>query len=152
MTRIIRKYANRRLYDTRESRYITLVDLKALVAAGVPVQVVDARSGADLTREVLLQLVAEQEALGRPILSQAVLTGLIRFYDHPLQKLATRYLEGALTQLQEQQRTLYEQMQGLAAAPAELGARLARQNLEWMQQLQQGFLAALQPLPREEDD
>jgi polyhydroxyalkanoate synthesis repressor PhaR len=152
MARIIRKYANRRLYDTETSQYITLADLKGLVARGEKVRVVDARSKQDISREVLLQLVAEQEALGRPILNEAILTALIRFYDHPMQKIATRYLEAALGQLQEQQGQLLEQMRNLLESPVDLASRLARQNLEWMSRLQKDFLAVLQPAKEPEED
>jgi polyhydroxyalkanoate synthesis repressor PhaR len=145
MTRIIRKYANRRLYDTSISQYITLGDLKGLIASGERVSIVDAKSKQDISREVLLQLVAEQESLGRPILNVTILTALIRYYDHPLQKIATRYLEAALGQLQDQQRQLLEQMKGLLESPVDLAGRLARQNLQWMSEMQQSFLAALQP-------
>lgn len=145
MPRIIKKYANRRLYDTETSQYITLDDLKQLIVQGVKVQVLDAKTCKDIGREVLLQLVAEQEALGRPILSERLLTSLIRFYDHPMQKLASRYLETALGQLQDQQRRLSEQMQGLMEPPADLAAKLAQQNLEWISQMQQSFLGALSP-------
>lgn len=151
MVRIIRKYANRRLYDTENSEYITLADLKGLVVRGEKVRVVDAKSKKDISREVLLQLVAEQEALGKPILNETILTALIRFYDHPMQKIATRYLEVALGQLQEQQRQLLEQMRGLLESPADLAGRLARQNLEWMSQMQKTFLAGLKPAEDPED-
>lgn len=151
MTRIIKKYANRRLYDTETSQYITLGDLKGLIVRGERIQVVDAKSKQDISREVLLQLVAEQEALGRPILNEAILTALIRFYDHPMQKIATRYLEAALGQLQEQQGQLLEQMRSLMESPVELASRLARQNLEWMSRLQKDFLAALQPGTKSSD-
>lgn len=143
MARTIKKYANRRLYDTSTSRYITLSDLKSLIIAGVSVQIVDAKSGQDISREVLLQLVAEQESLGQPILNQTILTALIRFYGHPLQQIATRYLEASLGLLQNQQRQLLEQMRGLLESPADLAARLARQNLDWLMQLQSSFLDAL---------
>jgi len=145
MARIIKKYANRRLYDTETSQYITLTDLKQLIAHGVKVRIIDAKTKEDISREVLLQLVAEQEALGRPILSEEILTALIRFYDHPMQKIATRYLEVTLGQLQEQQVQLVEQMRSLLESPAELTSRLARQNLEWMNQLRRSFLSALNP-------
>ena len=145
MTRIIKKYANRRLYDTSTSQYITLGDLKGLVASGERVRIIDAKSKQDISREVLLQLVAEQESLGRPILNETILTGLIRFYDHPMQKIATRYLEVALSQLQDQQRQLLEQMKGLLESPVELAGRLARQNLEWMSEMQRSFLSVLRP-------
>ena len=75
--RVVKKYANRRLYDVASSRYITQAELKELVIAGERIQVLDARSGADRTREVLLLIVAEQEQLGRPILSEALLLSLI---------------------------------------------------------------------------
>jgi polyhydroxyalkanoate synthesis repressor PhaR len=145
MTRIIKKYANRRLYDSERSEYITLADLKDLVVAGERVRVIDAKSKDDISREVLLQLVAEQETLGRPILNEAILTALIRFYGHPMQQVATRYLEAALGQLQEQQRQLLEHMRGLLESPVDLAGRLARQNLEWLSEMQKGFLAALRP-------
>jgi polyhydroxyalkanoate synthesis repressor PhaR len=145
MTRTIKKYANRRLYDTSSSRYITLADLKDLIVQGEAVRIVDAKSRADITREVLLQLVAEQESLGRPILSEAVLTALVRFYGHPLQQTATRYVESALGLLQSQQRQVLEQMRGLLDTPVDLAGKLARQNAEWLNQLQQGFLDALNP-------
>ena len=76
---------------------------------------------------------------------ESILTALIRFYDDPMQKIATRYLEVALGQLQEQQGQLLEQMRKLLESPVDLASRLARQNLEWMSRLQQDFLAALQP-------
>lgn len=147
MTRTIKKYANRRLYDTSTSRYITLADLKDLIVVGESVRIVDAKSRSDITREVLLQLVAEQESLGRPILSEEVLTALVRFYGHPLQETATRYVESALGLLQRQQRQLLEQMRGLFDSPVELAGKLTRQNAEWLNQLQRGFLDALSPKP-----
>ena len=155
MPRIIKKYANRRLYDTKTSQYITLDDLKQLIISGHAVQVVDAKNKNDISREVLLQLVAEQESLGQPILNEAILTSLIRFYDHPMQKLAPRYLELALGQLQDQRARLSEQMQDIMESPVELASKftreLTRQNLDWMGQLQETFLAAMNPSNRDKD-
>jgi polyhydroxyalkanoate synthesis repressor PhaR len=145
LTRVIKKYANRRLYDTSRSRYITLNDLKSLIVSGESIRVVDAKSRENITREVLLQLVAEQESLGRPILSEAVLTALVRFYGHPLQQIATRYIESALGLLQSQQRQVTEQMRGLLVSPVDLAGKMTRQNVEWLRQLQKGFLDALSP-------
>jgi len=145
MARIIKKYANRRLYDTGSSSYITLDDLKELIASGVRVKVLDAKTKKDISREVLLQLVAEQESLGRPILSETILTSLIRFYDHPMQKLASNYLETALGQLQDQRAQLSEKMQDLMESPAGLVGELTHQNMEWLSQMQQTFLSALKP-------
>jgi polyhydroxyalkanoate synthesis repressor PhaR len=145
MARIIKKYANRRLYDTGSSCYITLDDLKGLIVSGVSIEVQDAKTRKDISREVLLQLVAEQESLGRPILNETILTALIRFYDHPMQKLASGYLETALGQLQDQRVKLSEQMQGLMESPADLVSQLTRQNLEWMTSLQKTLSSAMSP-------
>lgn len=152
MTRIIKKYANRRLYDTDSSCYITLGDLKELVAAGVDVRIVDARTREDISREVLLQLVAEQESLGEPILSERLLTALIRFYDHPLQRMASYYLETALEQLHRQQRQLLEQMRSMASAPVDLARSLTRLNLEWLARLQSDFRDGFAAGQREQED
>lgn len=152
MPRIIKKYANRRLYDTETSQYITLDDLKQLIVSGIAVQVMDAGSKKDISREVLLQLVAEQESLGRPILNEAILTALIRFYDHPMQKLVSRYLEMALDLLHRQRSQLNERMQKLMQSPADLVSDLTRQNLDWMNQLQQTFLASMSPSTPDDDD
>jgi polyhydroxyalkanoate synthesis repressor PhaR len=145
MVRSIKKYANRRLYDTQSSCYITLDDLKELIVSGISIEVQDAKTRKDISREVLLQLVAEQESLGRPILNEAILTALIRFYDHPMQKLASNYLETALGQLQNQRAKLSEQLQGLLESPADLVSQLTRQNTEWLIQLQKSFMSALSP-------
>jgi polyhydroxyalkanoate synthesis repressor PhaR len=146
MTRIIKKYANRRLYDTDSSCYITLEDLKKLIASGAQIKVLDAGSKKDISREVLLQLVADQESMGRPILNEAILTSLIRFYDHPMQKLASNYLETALGQLQNQRTELSRKMQELMESPVELAGDLTRQNMEWMYQLQKKFISSLNPV------
>jgi polyhydroxyalkanoate synthesis repressor PhaR len=145
MARIIKKYANRRLYDTGASCYITLDDLKKLIVSGVPVKVLDARTKKDISREVLLQLVADQESLGRPILNEAILISLIRFYDHPMQKLASSYLETALGQLQDQRAQISAKMRDLMDSPLDLVSELSRQNLEWLSQVQQTFKSALNP-------
>jgi polyhydroxyalkanoate synthesis repressor PhaR len=152
MARIIKKYANRRLYDTGSSCYITLDDLKGLIVSGVSIEVQDAKTRKDISREVLLQLVAEQESLGRPILNETILTALIRFYDHPMQKLASGYLETALGQLQDQRVKLSEQMQGLMESPADLVSQLTRQNLEWMTSLQKTLSSAMSPAKPDSQD
>jgi len=152
MARIIKKYANRRLYDTGCSCYITLDDLKKLIVAGIPIEVQDARTGKDINREVLLQLVAEQESLGGPILNEAILTALIRFYGHPMQELASTYLESALGQLQDQRAQLSEQMQVLLESPADLVSQLTRQNMDWLIQLQKTFMSSMSPARPDEPD
>ena len=145
MPRIIKKYANRRLYDTHESSYMTLEELKKLIVDGHVVQIVDAKSNKDISREVLLQLVAEQETAGTPILNESILTSMIQFYGHPMQKMASQYLEIALDRLQTQRGQLSEQMQTIMRSPAELVKDMTKQNLEWMNTLQQTFLGAINP-------
>lgn len=91
--RIIRKYPNRRLYDTETGRFIKLSDLRALIVSGHDIRVENKDSGEDITRSLLLQVVSEAEAEGRPILSEHLLTDLIRLHDHPLHDYMTPYLE-----------------------------------------------------------
>ncbi len=102
-TRVIRKYANRRLYDTETSQSITLQDVRELIGAGVSIQVVEAKTGRDVTRSVLLQIVADQEMLGRPVLSDEFLEAMIRVNSNPMRSLARDYLEKVMTHLESQQ-------------------------------------------------
>jgi polyhydroxyalkanoate synthesis repressor PhaR len=143
--RSIKKYANRRLYDVESSRYITQAELKELVAGGADVQVTDARTGEDRTREVLLQIVAEQEQLGLPLLSDTMLLALIRFYGHPLQQLASRYLEASLGSLVVQSRDVAERLQRATLSPAEFMNRWAEGGLDWMAQWQQSLESLQSP-------
>src|SRR5207249_10675622 len=85
--RLIRKYANRRLYDAQDSRHVTLDDLRKLIAGGQRIKVVDDKSGVDTTRSVLLQIIASQEQFGTPVLSLQLLEAIIRAYGHPSRPL-----------------------------------------------------------------
>src|ERR1700759_2540956 len=91
--RVIKKYANRRLYDATGSRHVTLEDIRKMIVAGDKVKIVDDKSGEDLTRAVLLQVIAEQEQFGTPVLSTELLESIIRFYGNPVQEMLTRYME-----------------------------------------------------------
>jgi len=91
-SRLIKKYPNRRLYDTRTSTYITLADIKQLVLAHEPFQVVDAKSGDDLTRAILLQVILEEEAGGAPMFSSELLSQMIRFYGNAMQGMMGAYI------------------------------------------------------------
>ncbi len=90
--RVIKKYPNRRLYDTASSSYVALSDIKQLVMHHTPFRVVDAKSGEDLTRSILLQIILEHESEGSPILTEQVLANIIRFYGHSMQGFGS-YLE-----------------------------------------------------------
>jgi polyhydroxyalkanoate synthesis repressor PhaR len=104
--RVLKKYPNRRLYDTRTSGYITLADVKQMVMRAEPFEVRDARSGEDLTRSILLQIILEEETGGVPIFSTEMLSQLIRFYGHAMQGMMGAYLEKNLQTFVEMQRRL----------------------------------------------
>lgn len=112
--RIIKKYPNRRLYDTNTSTYITLAEVKQLVIEGEPVMVRDAKTGDDLTRSILLQIILEEEAGGAPMFSEAALANIIRFYGHAMQGYMGAYLEKNVQMFTEFQARLAEQTQGLS--------------------------------------
>jgi polyhydroxyalkanoate synthesis repressor PhaR len=92
-TRLIKKYPNRRLYDTQTSSYITLQEVKAFVVAGEVFKVVEAKTNEDLTRSILLQIILEEESGGVPMFSEVALANIIRFYGHAMQGFMGNYLE-----------------------------------------------------------
>jgi len=96
--RVIKKYPNRRLYDTVESRYITLADIRRLVVDRIDFVVVDKKNNSDITRSILLQVIAEQEHLPEPILSQDFMVNVIRCYGSGAQTLVSGHLDQALRQ------------------------------------------------------
>jgi polyhydroxyalkanoate synthesis repressor PhaR len=101
--RVIKKYPNRRLYDTVESRYITLADVRRLVVERIEFVVVDKKNSADITRSILLQVIAEQEHLAEPILSQEFMVNVIRAYGTTVQGVVSGTLEQTLKQIMNQQ-------------------------------------------------
>lgn len=112
--RVIKKYPNRRLYDTDTSTYITLAEVRQLVMAHQNVVVRDAKTGEDLTRSILLQIILEEEAGGAPMFTEAVLAHIIRFYGHALQGFMGTYLEKNIQAFIEIQAKLAEQSTGLS--------------------------------------
>lgn len=118
--RIIKKYANRRLYDTASSQTLTLSDVRDLIGSGESIQVLEARTDKDVTRQVLLQIVADQEMMGRPVLSDEFLEAMIRVNSNPMRDMAREYLERVMTHLQSQQ----------GAFEKALGATLGRTGLD----------------------
>ncbi|MSQ50537.1 MAG: polyhydroxyalkanoate synthesis repressor PhaR [Betaproteobacteria bacterium] len=111
--RLIKKYPNRRLYDTQTSAYITLADVKELVLKNENFQVVDAKSGDDLTRAILLQIILEEESSGTPMFSCDVLTQFIRFYGNAMQGMMGSYLERNVQLFSELQKKMQEQSRSL---------------------------------------
>ncbi len=143
--RLIRKYANRRLYDAQESRHVTLDDLRKLIAAGQRIKVIDDKSGEDITRSILLQIIASQEQFGTPVLSLQLLEAIIRFYGNPIQQMLTSYLEQSIGGLLRQQSVLQAEMAKALETPMAPIAEMARQNMEMWAKMQASMLSAFTP-------
>ena len=111
--RVIKKYPNRRLYDTDTSTYITLAEVRQLVMDHQNVVVRDAKTGEDLTRSILLQIILEEEAGGAPMFTEAVLANIIRFYGHAMQGFIGAYLENNVQAFTDVQAKLAEQSQSV---------------------------------------
>ncbi len=111
--RVLKKYPNRRLYDTEASSYITLADVKTMVMQSQDFVVIDAKTGEDLTRSILLQIILEEESGGLPMFSAAALAQIIRFYGHSMQGMMGSYLEKNLQTFTDIQAKLTEQSKGL---------------------------------------
>ena len=111
--RILKKYPNRRLYDTQTSSYITLADVKQMVLEGEHFEVRDAKTADDLTRSILLQIILEEETGGMPMFSTTMLAQVIRYYGHTMQGMMGSYLETNLQAFVDMQARLAEQSKGL---------------------------------------
>ncbi|MGI9135179.1 MAG: polyhydroxyalkanoate synthesis repressor PhaR [Rhodoferax sp.] len=109
LQRVIKKYPNRRLYDTDTSSYVTLAEIRKLIIDNEPCLVVDAKTGEDITRSILLQIILEEEAGGSPMFTTEVLANVIRFYGHAMQGLMGGYLERNMQSLVEIQSKFGEQ-------------------------------------------
>ena len=152
-TRVIKKYPNRRLYDTEESRYITLSDVKDLVMHKVDFTVIDKRSGEDITRTILLQVISEQEQHGDAIMSEEFLAQIIRAYGAGLPDLITRCLEQSMDFITRQQQFLQDQMTSVAGSnPLDAMAELTQKNLARMQTFHKEMLDGLLPENSGSDD
>ena len=141
--RVLKKYPNRRLYDTQLSSYITLADVKVMVLTGELFEVRDAKTGDDLTRSILLQIILEEETGGVPIFSAPMLAQLIRFYGHSMQGMMGSYLERNLQIFTDIQARLAEQSKGLydpAAQSPELWAQFLNGQAPGVQGLMGNYL------------
>jgi polyhydroxyalkanoate synthesis repressor PhaR len=154
--RLIKKYANRRLYDATQSRHITLDDIRALIVKGEKIKVVEDKTGHDITRHILLQVIAEQEQFGRPILSTPVLEAIIRFYGNAMQGFLAGFLEKSVETFLSQQEAVQAQITKIVAnTPLATVADMTRQNLESLAKIQESMLSALlakRDKGRDEDD
>jgi polyhydroxyalkanoate synthesis repressor PhaR len=146
--RIIKKYPNRRLYDTEISSYITIEDVRQLILDGEDFEVRDAKSGDDLTRSVLLQIIADQEQDGEPMLSTQLLSQLIRFYGDSLQGFMGNYLERSMQVFLDQQQQFRQQMGNLLGqTPWAMMNQLTERNLELWQDFQRNMGGGFGPRP-----
>jgi polyhydroxyalkanoate synthesis repressor PhaR len=140
--RVIKKYPNRRLYDTQTSSYITLLDVKKLVLGHENFHVVDAKSGEDLTRGVLLQIILEEEAGAVPMFSSDMLSQIIRFYGHAMQGMMGNYLEKNLEAFNEITQKIQDQSKSLYGEPAKSNAELWTQFMNFQTPAIQGAMSA----------
>jgi polyhydroxyalkanoate synthesis repressor PhaR len=140
--RLIKKYPNRRLYDTRTSTYITLADVKKLVLQGEEFQVLDAKTSEDLTRSILLQIILEEESAGAPMFSSDVLTQFIRSYGNAMQGMLGPYLERNMQLFSEIQKRMQEQSQKLYGEPAKFNEELWKQFMSFQGPAMQSLVSA----------
>jgi polyhydroxyalkanoate synthesis repressor PhaR len=134
--RLIKKYPNRRLYDTTESRYITLDEVREMVLKEIPFKVVDRQSGEDITRNILLQIIMEQESGGEPMFSADVLSRFIRNYGEAAQSGFAEYLDTSLKFFSEQQKAMQEQVgKVLEGTPMDYWVKLGEQNIKAWQDM-----------------
>ena len=149
-TRLIKKYPNRRLYDTKTSSYITLADVKQMVLKQEEFQVVDAKSGDDLTRAILLQIILEEESGGMPMFSSDLLSQLIRSYGNAMQGMMGSYLERNIRAFQDIQKALQDQSQRMygdnSRASQELWAQFMNLQGPAMQSLMQAYMEQSQKM------
>ncbi len=141
--RVIKKYPNRRLYDTEISSYITLEEVRQLVIDGEEFEVRDAKTGEDLTRSVLLQIIAEHEETGQPMFTTQLLSQIIRFYGDSMQGFMGSYLEKSLQIFLDQQGKFRSQLNNiLGQTPWSMLNEMTERNLDLWKSVQEGFLSA----------
>jgi polyhydroxyalkanoate synthesis repressor PhaR len=140
--RLIKKYPNRRLYDTRTSTYITLADVKQLVLKHEQFQVVDAKTSEDLTRSILLQIILEEEAGGMPMFTSDLLSQLIRFYGNAMQGMVGNYLEKNMQTFVQVQKQLQEQSRAMFGDTGKVNKDLWAQFMNFQGSAMQGMMSA----------
>lgn len=151
--RVIKKYPNRRLYDTERSKYITLEDVRKLVMDGVEFCVKDVKSDEDLTRSILLQIISEQEHDGDPLFSTQALTQLIQCYGQNYQNVISDYLQQSINIFTQQQMEFQEKLQeSVSSSPFSAMSDLTERNLKLWQEVQDNFFKATNFSDSSKDD
>jgi polyhydroxyalkanoate synthesis repressor PhaR len=140
--RLIKKYPNRRLYDTQTSSYITLADVKELVLESASFQVVDAKTGEELTRNILLQIILEEEAGGAPMFTSDLLSQMIRFYGNAMQGMMGKYLENNIKAFTDMQAKMQEQVRSVYGDNATVSQDLWAQFLNFQGPAMQSMMGA----------
>jgi len=139
--RLIKKYPNRRLYDTGESCYIKLVEVKQMIEQGIPVKVIDSQSGEDITRTILLQIILEQESNKEPLFSTENLEKFIRYYGENSREGFTYFMGKNLQFFEEQQEKMQQQLKEVMDYnPVDFWSDSTKSNLDLWQQMQNQFL------------
>jgi polyhydroxyalkanoate synthesis repressor PhaR len=141
-SRLIKKYPNRRLYDTKTSAYITLADVKDLVLHHGEFRVLDAKTNEDLTRSILLQIILEEEAAGAPMFSSDLLAQMIRFYGNAMQGMMGKYLENNIRAFSEMQQKLQEQARVIYGENSPMSKDLWAQFLNFQGPAMQNMMSA----------
>lgn len=152
--RVIRKYPNRRLYDTTESRYVTLADVRRLVVERVDFVVLDRKTQTDITRSILLQVIAEQEGGAESLMSRDFLSQVIRSYGNGLQELIGRYLDESLRLFSRGERDLRERFRSVVGVdPLEAVTAVAHKNYQrWKSVQEEVFNRLPRPFARDDKD
>jgi polyhydroxyalkanoate synthesis repressor PhaR len=149
--RTIKKYPNRRLYDTEESRYITLADIRRLVLEKIDFLVIDKKSGQDITRAILLQVISEQEQIGEPIMSRDFLSHVIRSYGGAMQGFVGSYLEQSIKLFMNQQQHLRDRVRNVVGVdPVGLVTDIAQKNYSRWKSVQEEIARLLGRHPDDE--
>ena len=151
--RVIKKYPNRRLYDTEESRYITLADIKRLVVEKVDFVVLEKKTGKDITRSIMLQVISEQEQTGDPIMSRDFLSQIIRSYGSTMQGMVSGYLDQSLRLFMGQQQQLRDRLKEVVGVdPVGVVAGIAQKNFQRWKSLQEELFKNFASSRQDSDD
>lgn len=152
-TRTIKKYPNRRLYDTEESRYITLSDVRKLVLEKVDFVVIDKKSGQDITRNILLQVISEQEQSGDPIMSRDFLSHVIRSYGGAMQGFVGSYLDQSIKLFMNQQQQMRDRVKSVVGLdPVGMVTDIAQKNYARWKSVQDEILKTIGGRPEDEEE
>lgn len=143
-TRVIKKYPNRRLYDTEESRYITLAEIRRLVLDRVDFVVIDKKSQKDITRSILLQVITDQEQKGEPVMSRDFLSQVIRSYGNMMPDFVSSYLEQSLKLFVNQQQQVRDRVKDVVGVdPVGMVSEMAQKNYARWKSVQEDIFKTL---------